>query len=241
MNSSKSKPDTQQLNDWYARKAGNGLRKTVGYVRENGFFLFFIRLSYLMFFGIRNRFLELRLQAPKFRVGRSPKLAGLSHITIGRSFSAGDCLWLEAVTRYGDEFYSPRITIGDNVAMSDNVHIGSTLSICIGDGVLLGSRVTLIDHNHGIYDGPNQSSPLQLPIYRRLSSEKPITVGKNTWIGDGVVVLPGTRIGEGSIIGANSVVTGTIPANCIAVGSPARPIRRYDFEVKEWVKWKPEN
>ncbi len=241
MNSLKSKPGTQRLDDRHAGKAGGGLRKAIGYIQENGFFLFFIRLSYLVFFGIRNRFLGLRLQAPKFRVGRSPKLAGLSNITIGRSFSAGDGLWIEAVTRYGDVFYTPRITIGDNVAVSDNVHIGSTLSICVGDGVLLGSRVTLIDHNHGIYDGTNQSSPLQLPIDRRLSSEKPITVGKNAWIGDGVVVLPGARIGEGSIIGANSLVTGTIPANCIAVGSPARPIRRYDFEAKEWVKWKPEN
>jgi acetyltransferase-like isoleucine patch superfamily enzyme len=239
MNSSRSKSEMQQWDSLCTPEARTSLSKALAYGRENGIFLFLVRLGFLAFFGLRNGILGSRLRAPKFHVGRSPKLVGLNHLTIGRSFSAGDCIWIEAITCYAGETYSPSITIGDNVGMSDNVHIGSTSSVSIGDGVLLGSRVTLIDHNHGVYDGPKQSSPIEIPAERRLSCQKSISVGKNAWIGDGVVVLPGARIGEGSIIGANSVVTGNIPANCIAVGSPARPIRRYDFEAREWVKWKP--
>jgi lipopolysaccharide O-acetyltransferase len=64
-----------------------------------------------------------------------------------------------------------------------------------------------------------------------------VTIGKRVWIGDGAVILPGAQIGHGAIIGANAVVTGIIPDNCIAVGLPAHAIRRYDVEAMRWVEW----
>lgn len=54
---------------------------------------------------------------------------------------------------------------------------------------------------------------------------EPVTIGDGAWIGGGVIILPGVTIGENSVIGAGSVVTRSIPANCVAVGNPCKPIR----------------
>ncbi len=59
----------------------------------------------------------------------------------------------------------------------------------------------------------------------KLEAAKPITIGDNVWLGGGVIVLPGVTIGENSVIGAGAVVTKDIPANCVAVGNPARVIK----------------
>ena len=85
----------------------------------------------------------------------------------------------------------------------------------------------------GIYAGNNQSSPSSTPIYRPLKPKK-VSIGKNVWIGEYVCVLPGVTIGDGSIIGAMSVVTKDIQANSIAVGSPAKVIKIYDETKSEW-------
>ena len=101
--------------------------------------------------------------------------------------------------------------------------------------MLIGSRVIITDHNHGLYKGSPQSTPFERPAERTLSSDVETIVEDKVWIGDGVVVLPGSRIGAGSIIGANSIVNGVIPAHCIAAGSPARVLRLYDFDAKAWL------
>ena len=64
--------------------------------------------------------------------------------------------------------------------------------------------------------------------------ERPVSIGDGSWIGHGAVVLPGSRIGRHVTIGANSVVSGDIPDFSVAVGSPARVIRRY-VEGEGWV------
>ena len=63
-----------------------------------------------------------------------------------------------------------------------------------------------------------------------------VIIGNNVWIGEGAAILSGVKIGEGSIIGTNSVVLKDIPPNSIAVGSPAKVIKKYDFDKKEWIK-----
>jgi len=61
-----------------------------------------------------------------------------------------------------------------------------------------------------------------------------VRIGAGSWLGHGVVVLPGADIGKHVVVGANSVVTGVIPDNCVAVGAPARVIRRFD-DVEGWI------
>ena len=67
-----------------------------------------------------------------------------------------------------------------------------------------------------------------------MSSSGSIALGENCWLGDNVVVCGGVRIGDGVIIGANSVVTSGIPDFSIACGSPARVIKKFNFDSKRW-------
>ena len=66
-------------------------------------------------------------------------------------------------------------------------------------------------------------------------------IGDNVWVGDNVTILPNVHIGNGCVVGSNSVVTKDIPDNCIAVGIPAKVIKKYDFEKKKWVKFEFNN
>jgi lipopolysaccharide O-acetyltransferase len=114
------------------------------------------------------------------------------------------------------------------------VHIAAGQCISIGNNVLIASKVFISDINHGSYKGINQDSPLSHPSSRKLSTS-PIIIKDNVWIGEGVCIMAGVTIGFGSIIGALSVVTKSIPDYSIAVGSPAEVIKEYDFEKEEWV------
>ena len=116
------------------------------------------------------------------------------------------------------------------------MHVAATNCVRIGNDVLVGSRVIITDHNHGIYRGDTQSSPLERPADRLLTSNAEAIVEDNVWIGDGAIILPGAHIGTGSIIAANSVVNGTIPKYCTAAGIPAEPIKKYDWTSNSWVR-----
>nr|WP_323747644.1 DapH/DapD/GlmU-related protein [Catenulispora rubra] len=64
------------------------------------------------------------------------------------------------------------------------------------------------------------------PCRDRLESARPITIGDNVWLGGGVIVCPGVTIGDNSVLGAGAIVTRDIPAGCLALGSPARVVRK---------------
>ena len=106
-----------------------------------------------------------------------------------------------------------KIVIGNHVEMS-GVSIVSNNSVTIGNHVLIGANCQIGDR-----DGHTN-------IYK--SSPKPINIEDHVWLGMNVTVLKGVTIGEQSIIGANSVVTKDIPANCIAVGNPCSVIKQID-------------
>jgi len=136
---------------------------------------------------------------------------------------------------FGDPFNcNPLIKIGCDVAINDYVHIGAVESITIGDRVLIASKVFISDHNHGSY-GKNgiHTSPQIAPGARSLNSS-PIVIEDDVWIGEFVSVLPNVRIGKGSIIGTLSTVTHDIPPYSIAVGSPARVIKQFNFATENW-------
>jgi acetyltransferase-like isoleucine patch superfamily enzyme len=178
---------------------------------------------------------QLGQVGPRFHVSAGTRIQGGRFVTVGDGFYAGPSLWIEAVERYADRDHTPRIDIGASVICSSFVHIAATSQVSIGDGVLLGSHVHITDHAHGSYSGTVQDAPTTPPAKRALSAGRPVVIERNVWLGDGVVVLPGVRIGEGSIIGANSVVSKNVPANVIAVGAPAIPIKAYDPAFAAWL------
>jgi lipopolysaccharide O-acetyltransferase len=221
----------------HSHRKGKVLRR---FAAENGWFLLLKRIAGAVPRRLRDGLLARRLRTSGLRLGRQPVLGGLAHIRLGANFSAGNSLWLEAVTTFAGYDYQPLIVIGDNCGVSDQVHIACSNQVTIGSGLLSGSRVIITDHGHGTYSGTAvpHTSPSIPPIQRRVSSHATVTIGSNVWLGDGVAVLAGSDIGDGSIIGANSVVSGRIPPYCIAVGTPARPIRRWDAAIEQWVAWR---
>jgi acetyltransferase-like isoleucine patch superfamily enzyme len=126
------------------------------------------------------------------------------------------------------------ISLGENIEINDYVHIAAGESITIGNNVLIASRVFISDLNHGSYKGKHQDSPMTTPNSRKLSTD-PVVIKDNVWIGEGVCVMSGVTIGHGCIIGAMSVVTKDIPDYTIAVGIPARIVKKYNFDTNEWV------
>lgn len=161
-----------------------------------------------------------------------PRIINKGRLTFGKKFTAGLDLRLEVLTSEAVVF------IGDNVKINDYCHIGAITTISILDNCLIGSRVTIVDHEHGIYasnSGRVLSSPDVAPDNRELKGAA-ITIERNTWIGEGVVILSGVTIGEGSIIGANAVVTHSIPKYSIAVGVPAKVIKEFKPTTNTWEK-----
>jgi galactoside O-acetyltransferase len=88
--------------------------------------------------------------------------------------------------------------------------------IYVGDYTMLGPHVTLATAGHPIAPQLRQKG---------LQYNMPVRIGKNCWLGAGVIVLPGVTIGDNTVIGAGSVVTKDIPANVVAVGNPCRVLR----------------
>ena len=216
----------------------------ISFARNNGWPELGRRAGVSALRRVRDRMTARHLAAPGFRAGGSPRLLGLSHMSIGSDFSAGDGLWLEAVLSYGvgevRVELKPRLSIGVSARLSDNVHIACLDRLAIGDHLLCGSHVLISDHSHGRYDGdlegqPTPSDPVTPPALRPLYSRSPVRIGNNVWLGDGVAVLAGAEIGDGCVIGANSVVAGPIPPQTMAVGAPARPIRRWDQATRTWL------
>jgi lipopolysaccharide O-acetyltransferase len=196
------------------------------------------KLKVYGFFGGLRMLISLfytKLFFSKARIIRIPfDIRNKNKVEIGYNFTTGFNCRIEAITN--DNSSKKLIKIGDNVQINDNVHIAAIGSVTIGDNVLLASKIFISDHNHGNYSGLDQSNPNINPIDRKLSY-KPVQIKKNVWIGESVSILQGVSIGQGSIIGANSVVSKSIPDYTIAVGSPAVPIKKYNFKKNKWEKF----
>jgi lipopolysaccharide O-acetyltransferase len=174
-----------------------------------------------------------RVSMPQARLVRRPVyIRGRRWISIGPAFTTGPGLRLDAFP--SDSAAGPVLTIGRDVQVNDYVHIAAVKSVTIGDRVLIASKVFISDHNHGSYKGATgQSHPAQPPASRTLHVA-PVLIDDDVWIGEFVSILPGVHIGRGSVIGAQSVVTRDVPPGCVAVGNPARVIRRFNFDTSSW-------
>ena len=190
------------------------------------------------FLGIIKMIINLirtKLMFSQARIIRFPiDIRGKKFIHISEGFTTGVGCRIEA---YPEDQKTKTLFIGKDFQMNDYVHITAMESVKIGNNVLMASKIYISDCSHGSYLGnENDSDPNTAPDKRALIS-KPVLIEDNVWIGEFVSVLPGVTIGKGSIIGANSVVSKSIPANVIAVGAPAQPIKKYNFESKRWEKY----
>lgn len=145
-------------------------------------------------------------------------------ISIGDDFAGGS--YISLTVWENEQCQNPALTIGNQVVMAEYSSISCSRSVTIGDGVLFGVNSFVSDNSHGETDRSELRIP---PAQRPIVSKGPVTVGNNVWIGRNVCILPNVTIGEGAIIGANAVVTHDIPPYSIAVGAPARIIKKYNI------------
>ena len=113
-------------------------------------------------------------------------------------------------------FGGHHVHLGNNVYTNFNLTLVDDTHIYIGDCTMIGPNVTIATAGHPIEPGLRS---------RGLQYNMPVHIGKNCWLGAGVIVMPGVTIGDNTVIGAGSIVTRDIPANVVAVGNPCRVMR----------------
>jgi len=174
-----------------------------------------------------------KLAFKEARIIRFPiDIRGKKYIKISKGFTTGVGCRIEAYPQNQEK----TLFIGENFQMNDYVHITATEKVIIGKNVLLASKIYISDSSHGSYAGDeNDSSPDSIPMERKMVS-KQVIIEDNVWLGEFVSVLPGVTIGKGCIVGANSVVAKSLPPYVIAVGSPAKAIKKYNFQSQRWEK-----
>jgi carbonic anhydrase/acetyltransferase-like protein (isoleucine patch superfamily) len=118
----------------------------------------------------------------------------------------------------------PVLRIGDRCVIGRGSHIVAHHSIDIGDDVFTGPYVYITDQNHS-YADPD------LPIGRQWPVNAPVTIGAGTWLGTGVIVLPGSVIGRNVVVAAGAVVRGVIGDRCVIAGVPARIVKDFEPET----------
>ena len=128
-----------------------------------------------------------------------------------------------------NQTFDSKITIGNRVISTGQLQVAAMSEITIEDDVMFATNVNITDGFHGYtrIDEPYK--------YQDIIRIQPITIKRGCWIGQNVVICPGVTIGEMTVVGANSVVTQSIPDRCIAVGAPAKVIKKWDEAKEGWI------
>jgi len=137
-------------------------------------------------------------------------VSGTANIILGKRCRLGMDVELRTVE-------GGRIQIGEDTRLNRGCTLTSYAQISIGDFTIIGEYVSIRDANHGLKRGE--------PMRYQPHTCEPILIGRDVWIGRGSCILPGVTIGEGAVIGANSVVTRDVPDFAIAAGVPAKVIK----------------
>lgn len=148
------------------------------------------------------------------------------------TITLGDSVIIRPSTRVYAGNPQSLVSFGNGTEIGEHSTISSNNRIVFGKYVLTDPHIFVADHNHA-YDNPF------IPISKQGVKCNPtdeVIIGEGTWLGTNVVVVGNVCIGKHCVIGANSVVTKDIPEYSVAAGIPAKVIKRYDFEKKEWVR-----
>ncbi len=188
----------------------------------------FLGVLKLVYFFIRTKWLQVNARLIRFPID----IRGKKYIDFGNNLTTGVGCRIEAFP----ENEAICLVFGNDIQLNDYVHITASSSVKIGNNVLMASKIYISDTIHGSYLGNDNDSSPDIPPFKRINSFKPVEIKDNVWIGEFVSILPGVTIGKGAIIGANSVVSKDIPEFTIAVGAPAIPIKKYNFDLNKWEK-----
>lgn len=145
------------------------------------------------------------------------RISGERRIAIGSHVFVGAGSWLQVLD---DAAPDARLELGDGTSIAGTCVLSAALSVRLGAKVLLASNVYIADHAHGYAD------PTTAVLDQGIEQVAPVEIGDGAWLGQNVVVCPGVTIGKGAVIGANSVVKSDVPPYAVAVGAPARVVKR---------------
>lgn len=150
-------------------------------------------------------------------------------------FPKRQALLKKMFAEYGDNCYiepplranwgGHHVHFGNNVYANFNLTLVDDTHIYVGDNTLIGPNVTISSAGHPIE--PNLRS-------QNYQYNFPVRIGKNVWLGAGVVIVPGVTIGDNTVVGAGSVVTKDLPSNVVAVGNPCRVLREIGEKDREF-------
>jgi acetyltransferase-like isoleucine patch superfamily enzyme len=154
------------------------------------------------------------VQGRRIRIGRHSSIATMSYVSCEAIEIGEDARIREQVYVGGPQLPESRFVLGDRTIVLQMAYINPTKPVIIGDDTGIGGHCLIF--THGVWLNVLDGYPM---------TYEPVTLGRSVWLPWRVFVMPGTTIGDGTVIGANSLVSGVIPPRSLAVGSPAKVIR----------------
>lgn len=145
------------------------------------------------------------------------RLSGEGRISVGDGVYVGAGSWLQTLGP-GE---GVALEIGDGTSIVGDCVLSAACSLRLGRRVLIARNVYIADHSHAFED------TARAVLDQGIDRIAPVEIGDGAWLGENVVVGPGVRIGRGAVIGANAVVLDDVPDHAVAVGAPARVVRRF--------------
>jgi acetyltransferase-like isoleucine patch superfamily enzyme len=186
-----------------------------------------------LFLRIRNRLFTLLLSSLFMEIGVGCRIVppfrfkGLRGVSLGEKVIIHRDCWVHTLGEKVERA-NPKLIIKSHSAIGMGATISAAQQVVIGEHVLLARNVFISDHAHAFEN-------ISIPIMDQgINHIAPVIIGNSTWLGQNVVVLPGVTIGEHCVIGANSVVISSIPDHCVAVGAPARVVKRFNQKSGTW-------
>jgi acetyltransferase-like isoleucine patch superfamily enzyme len=182
--------------------------------------VFYIRAIH---FFVRNKYRYRKLCLSAF-IQKPLRIDGRKYISIYKNVIIQQYSWLFALAI--DE-HEPELIIHEGCQLGNYNHIAAVRRVIIGKNVLTADNVYISDNLHSYED-------IDIPImHQPVKFKSEVYIGDGSWLGVNVCVI-GARIGKNCVIGANAVVTTDIPDYCVAVGAPAKVLKRFNQQTKTW-------
>ena len=173
----------------------------------------------------KNRYKKLGFRS---YISKPLRITGKKYISIGEKVQIRYKCWFNAL-KLNNQL--PVLEIGDGCVIGDFSHIAAVKKVVISKNVLTAQNIFISDHYHGYEE-------INIPIIQQaVKFKSEVFIGEGTWLGENVCVI-GARIGRNCVIGANSVVTKDIPDYSVAVGFPAKVIKKYNSLTNKWERSK---